>query len=52
MIRQILSRYQIEYIIIGDWERALYGPAAGATLATIFRPVYESRRAILLSANW
>jgi len=51
LIREIIGRYQIEYIVIGRWERALYGGAAGQHLRELFKPAFESGDTIFLKTQ-
>jgi len=51
LIRSIVARYGIAYIVVGRWERALYGPGAGARLAAIYRTVFRSDETILLETS-
>ncbi|MGH2598068.1 MAG: DUF2298 domain-containing protein, partial [Dehalococcoidia bacterium] len=42
LARDLLDRYNVEYVYIGPYERERYGPAAGAMLAAIGRLVFDS----------
>jgi uncharacterized membrane protein len=51
LVRRIVARYGIEYIVIGRWERALYGGRAGEFLRTLYKPVFESEDVVFLKTN-
>jgi uncharacterized membrane protein len=51
LIREIIERYRIDYILIGRWERAMYGADAGRRLLEIFKPAFESDETVLLRTD-
>jgi uncharacterized membrane protein len=42
LARDLLDRYDIEYVVVGSYERNRYGIDAGATLARIGRLVFDN----------
>jgi uncharacterized membrane protein len=48
VIRRIVDLYGIDYILIGRWEYALYGPAAGQAVRKIYKPAFARGDTILL----
>jgi YYY domain-containing protein len=40
-IMELLDRYDVEYVVLGVAERALYGPTLGAALGRLLAPVAE-----------
>ncbi|MBM3334305.1 hypothetical protein FJY63_06555, partial [Candidatus Sumerlaeota bacterium] len=53
LVRAVAERYRIDYIVIGRWERALYGADAGQRLRTLLKPVFEgpSGETVLLKTD-
>jgi hypothetical protein len=50
-VRAIISTYNIDYILIGKLEIALYGPSCGQYLRQLFRSAFQSGDTILLKTD-
>ncbi|MCX8036286.1 MAG: DUF2298 domain-containing protein [Candidatus Sumerlaeia bacterium] len=50
-IKVIVKRYAIEYIVIGRWERALYGPEAGRRLRDLYPAYFSNGTTVLLRTD-
>ena len=49
LVREIIERYRIDYVLVGRWERALYGPETGQHLRRMLTAAFEDNDVALLN---